>query len=258
VYDFRGYSHHVAVFFYWSGQDFDFGNYIALASASLHAPDGVVLLVDERPVDNRWFDRVAGLPDVVVQPLVLHELMSDDHADLYRRMTFVAHRSDLVRFCALARYGGIYLDTDTITMRSLANVGPRLLLDDGKIVHIGTLALAAGDPLAERMLDSLLSMPDSDLAVYQSVVYRWTPIARANADSRDFGDLAEFFPVHWKDWETIFRQGAFTGDAGRIHVLHHYGYFSRRYTAEMDEHWIAGRPCLFSTLATAVMEAVAA
>jgi hypothetical protein len=133
------------VFFYWSGPDFDFGHYLAIASAALHAEDEVVVFVDE-PADNVHFSRLTSLPRVRIEPLVLADLMSDAHADLYRRATFVAHRSDIVRFCVLHRYGGVYLDTDTVTRVPIAQLPELLLLEDGQIVHMGVMALPAGHP----------------------------------------------------------------------------------------------------------------
>lgn len=236
-------------FFFWSGQEFDLANYLAIASAARNSLDDVVLLVDERPRNNPHFARLARLDRVEVHPLVAGELMSAAHRALYRRMRFVAHRADLVRFSVLRKYGGIYLDTDTLTVRPPAPASGRLLLEDEKIVHIGVLALPRGDVLAERMMASFLEMPDADLEVYQSVVHRWTAIVRSSGSGVEFGELAEYFPVHWRDWELIFQENGFTGEPSRIRVLHHYGYFSRKYTATMDERWLAEHPCLFSALA---------
>jgi Glycosyltransferase sugar-binding region containing DXD motif len=248
------------VMFYWSGQNFDFGNYLSIASAATHLADGdeAVVFVDEKPHDNRHFARLDRLPRTSVEPLVRRELMSAEHGALYDRMRYVAHRADLVRFAVLAKYGGLYLDTDTLTRKSLASIPPRLLLDDGKIVHVGIMALPRSDELAERMLTSLLDISESDLSVYQSIVYRWTAIVRQAGDTVHFGALEAYFPVHWKQWETIFRPGEFTGDVESIHILHHYGYLSSAYTSSMDEDWIAAHPCLFSEAAGPVLASLAA
>lgn len=242
------------VFFYWSGQEFDFGNLLSVASAALHSPDGVVVFVDEKPVGNPHFNRLSRLPEVRVEPVSLTSLMSAAHAELYRRMRFIAHRSDLVRFAVLAKYGGLYLDTDTLTRRSLATVGERLLFDDGEIVHIGMMSFAAGDPLPLRMMDEFLAMAERDLEVYPSIVHRWTRIVRQEQGSVRSGDIQAFAPVHWRNWESIFVPGGFDGDTEPIHVLHHYGYFSRRYTASMDVSWLEANPCLFSQVALPIVD----
>ncbi|MFJ4851710.1 MULTISPECIES: glycosyltransferase [unclassified Streptomyces] len=244
------------VYMYWSGQDFDFGNFLAVASAGLHTPDRVVLLVDEVPVDNHWFSLLAKVPRISVEPVDAESRLTPEHAALYRRMTYVAHRSDLISFWALAHGGGLYLDTDTLTTRPLDDLPHRLLLDDGKIVHIGVMGFPPGDPLPAAMVDDLLLMPPQDLDVYQSIVYRWTRLVRQTAEPGDFADLRSFFPRHWKEWEEIFTRPARAGETDSIRILHHYGWFSRHYTASMDVAWLRSHPCLFSELALPVVAAL--
>jgi glycosyl transferase-like sugar-binding protein len=248
----------VNVYFYWSGPDFDYGNYLAVASAAVHAGDRrIEVLVDEAPRDNPHFEGLSALPNVRVRPLVLDEWMGVEHARLYARMRFVAHRADLVRFCVLAREGGIYLDTDTLTCAGLTTVPDTLLVEDGKIVHIGVMSLPRGSALARAMVASLAGISDDDLGVYQSIVYRWTELVRRARPPVEFGRLADYFPVHWKEWELIFTAGGFDGDASSIRILHHYGYFSRRYTSLIDEAWLERHPCLFSEKALPVVRMLA-
>lgn len=244
------------VYMYWSGQKFDFGNFLAVASAALHTSDRVVLLVDEIPVDNHWFSLLGKVPHVSVEPVNAEGRLSTEHASLYQRMTYVAHRSDLISFWVLAHGGGLYLDTDTLTTRPLDDLPSRLLLDDGKIVHMGVMGFPPGDPLPATMTDDLLLMPPQDLDVYQSIVYRWTALVRQVAGPHDFADLGSFFPRHWKEWEDIFTQPSRAGETDSVHILHHYGWFSRQYTATMDTAWLRSHPCLFSELALPVVAAL--
>jgi hypothetical protein len=242
----------VNIFFYWSGQEFDFGNFLAVASAARHAPGSdVVVVVDDRPVNNVHFERVERLPGVTVEPLNLDSLVSPELRLLYQRMRFVAHRSDLVRLALLAKYGGMYLDTDTLTIRDLSGTPEVLLLDDGKIVYLGCLALPAGHPVLTATLADLEALPEADLDVYQSIIYRWTRIVRNHSPAVEFGDLEAYIPVHWKEWESVFTEPLLTErlPVDRIRMLHHYGYFSRQYTRTMDEAWIHRNDCLFSDLA---------
>lgn len=243
------------VYFYWSGQNFDFSNFLAVASAAIHnEKSNVFVLIDERPRKNIHFDRLSRVPGVHIEQITPGDVMSSKHLSLYYRMHFTAHRADLIRFSMLSRYGGLYLDTDTLTCRSLDNLPTTLLLYDGKIVHIGIMALPRRHPLLERMLQSSLEMPEDDLNVYQSIVYRWTNLVRETCSDLQFGDLQAFLPVHWKEWECIFVEGGFAGNRDRIHILHHYGYFSRQYTANMDAQWLANHPCLYSALARPILD----
>lgn len=247
------------VYFYWAGQDFDYANYLAISSAALFA-DGrrVTVLTDGPPVDNRHFEQLWLLPGVHIQPLVLKEVMEARHVALYKSMRFVAHRADLIRFIMLYQHGGLYLDTDTLTCKALGALPETLLLDDGKIIHIGILGLPQRYRLLNQMLESLAQMSEADLAVYQSIVYRWTALVRQLEPPPPFSDLGAFFPVHWKAWERIFTPDELAEQAPHIHILHHYGYFSRQYTATMDEQWMADHDCLFSRLARPVVQALGA
>ncbi|MFD8248520.1 glycosyltransferase [Nocardia sp. NPDC059691] len=242
----------MTVFLYWSGQEFDFGNYLAVASAAVHTSGDVVVLVDERPVNNPFFDRLLDISNVEVRPLRLDSLMSGRHAQLYESMQFVAHRSDLVGFAALAEYGGIVLDTDTLTVRDLDDLPDVLLFEDEKIVYLGVVGLPRAHPISVNMLDSLLAMPEKDLGVYQSIVYRWTDVVRAEAPAMT--PLSKVFPLHWREWERIFLPDGYQADTEPIHILHHYGYYSRKYTKEMNEDWLRENPCLFSALALPVLD----
>ncbi|QKV94916.1 hypothetical protein HUT19_26835 [Streptomyces sp. NA02950] len=235
------------IFFYWSGQEFDFSNYLAVASAARHTSGAdVVVVVDERPVDNVHFRRVERLPGVTVEPLSLASLVSPELRLLYHRMRFVAHRSDLVRLALLAKYGGMYLDTDTLTAGDLSRTPEVLLLEDGKIVYLGCFALPAGHPVLTATLAALEAMPEADLDVYQSIIHLWTRIVRQRSPTVEFGDHDAYFPVHWKNWEDVFTERR---PVDSIQVLHHYGYYSRQYTRTMDEEWVNSNDCLFSDLA---------
>ncbi|WP_193241683.1 glycosyltransferase [Streptomyces phaeolivaceus] len=235
------------IFFYWSGQEFDFSHFLAVASAARHAPGAdVVVVVDERPVDNVHFERVQRLPGVTVEPLSLGSLVSPELRRLYPRLRFVAHRSDLVRLALLEKYGGLYLDTDTLTVRDLSGTPEVLLLEDGKIVYLGCFALPAGHPVLATMLTALEAMPEADLDVHQSIIYTWTHIVRDHSPKVTFGDLGAYIPVHWKSWERVFTERL---PVDGIRILHHYGHFSHRYTRTMDEAWIHRNDCLFSDLA---------
>jgi len=252
-----GYRPDVPIYFYWTGQEFDFANYLAVASAELHTNGPVVLFVDERPVDNPHFDRLSELAGVSVEPVDVEVLMSEEQVALYRDLSFPAHRADLVRFVVLFQRGGLFLDTDVIVRRSLDELPARLLLTDGKIVPVGVMALPAGDELAGRMLDELVAAPREEFDLYPSIVHRWTKVVRAAGDAVRFGELEAFLPVYWRDWESIFQPDGWARPVDSIHVLHHYGYFSRSLTAEMDERWVAEHPCLFSTIAAPVLKALA-
>jgi hypothetical protein len=251
---------HWTVYFYWSGSTFDFGHLMAIGSAALRSGLDVTVLVDEAPRKNRYFDLLRLIPHVTIQPLRLLDWMSEDMANLYHRFVYVAHRSDLVSFCVLSRTGGLYMDTDTLTIRSFAPSGQRLLFEDGEIVQTGVMAMPANDTLAILMLDEFRDLTNEELMAYESIVLRWSALARRLARQDDFGDSSKAFPVHWRDWEWIFsppgREPSTTNKSVTtrpdVDVLHHYGYFSSKYTSQMSLTFLTTWPCWYSELALPV------
>lgn len=65
----------------------------------------------------RTVERNSGLPVVVVTPRNLLQYVPDPHPGY--QYLHLAHRADYLRCCLLHRYGGLYLDTDTICLRGL-------------------------------------------------------------------------------------------------------------------------------------------
>lgn len=110
--------------FIWFGQKFPWENVIAMRSAiNTNSPEEVLLLhqglSEETPgleeflslsnfklieADSSWFQ---GLPDQGVA------------WELFQELTSPASKANLLRLAALWKIGGVYLDTDTITIRDL-------------------------------------------------------------------------------------------------------------------------------------------
>lgn len=243
------------VFFFWTGQEFDFSHLLALDSARRFSIDPVHFVVDEPPVDNEHFRRAASLAGVTVERLDPAQLMPAPLAALYRRLRFRAHKADLVRFCLLLERGGIYLDCDTLTCGSLERLAGNFLIRDDRIVHNSIMALEAGHPLLRAMVHALVHEDERTFDSYPAVVHLWTRVVeRERAPAVTFLPEREFFPVRWYDWERLFRPDASEIDTDGITVLHHFGYFSRRYTAEMDLTWLREHPCPYSELARSILD----
>jgi hypothetical protein len=244
------------VHFFWSGPDPDLAVEVAVASAALRTPSARVAVVTDLPRDDAVARRLAALPNVELVPLRPDRLLGGALRRVYDRARFVQHRSDVVRFALLAEHGGVYLDTDTVTLRPLDVLAPEALFHDGKIVHTGVLAVPPGHPAVLDVLGVLAGISDADLAVYQSIVHHWTRAVMARHAEVVLADLDLAFPVHWTEWERLFRPGEPDLPGERAVVLHHYGWFSRERTRAMTPRWLEENDCAFSRAALPVARAV--
>ncbi|HEY3500901.1 MAG TPA: glycosyltransferase, partial [Polyangiaceae bacterium] len=111
--------------FVWLGRETPWTHLLAVASAAQRGGFERVLFhhTDElagAPV----FDRLAGLERVEarrLEPLPLLERAGGAAlVDCYRDLSQPAAKSNVLRVCLMAEQGGVYLDTDTLTLASLA------------------------------------------------------------------------------------------------------------------------------------------
>lgn len=112
--------------FVWLGDRFPLTNRIAIRSAVEHCrPDEVLLIADHLDAEDR---RLTGLAEnlrlTLVRPTELLAPAAPGFPDgaqaLFDRLDAPAARANLLRLLELWHRGGVYLDTDTITVRDLA------------------------------------------------------------------------------------------------------------------------------------------
>lgn len=99
--------------------DFGLVQFLCILSAHTRLPPATRLMLHVHrapsPAANRWFNRTVHLPRVRVMPI---RAVRDIEG---RRIRHAAHAADLLRLQVLARYGGVYLDTDVLVLRALVD-----------------------------------------------------------------------------------------------------------------------------------------
>jgi hypothetical protein len=110
--------------FVWLGSSFPWVNVLAVRSAALRGGfSEVVLHHDSDLSGTEHYRELVETPGVRLRSLNFEETFSrcGSHAaglhDLLRRLRTPQTRSDLARFAILYGEGGVYLDTDTVTVR---------------------------------------------------------------------------------------------------------------------------------------------
>lgn len=110
--------------FIWMGRNFPFAYRLSVESCRKHHPDAEILLHFADPPDNahwRALERCAEMRPLDEEGLLAALPTSlAGVADIYRRIAggYPAGRSNVLRYLLLLRDGGIYLDCDTLTLKS--------------------------------------------------------------------------------------------------------------------------------------------
>lgn len=112
--------------FLWFGRGFPWVNFLAVASAAMRGEfESVVLHHADDLSDSPAFRSLAGMPNVLTERLVPNECLErcPEHGgklvDLFRVLEKPAARANVIRAALLHARGGVYLDMDTVTVRSL-------------------------------------------------------------------------------------------------------------------------------------------
>jgi Glycosyltransferase sugar-binding region containing DXD motif len=98
----------------FGGKPFNMVHYLAVKSAAeLNQPDKMILHYQYEPT-GEWFEKAR--PYLVLNKIVAPESIHGN------KLHHVAHQADIVRLQMLQEHGGIYLDLDTISKKSLADL----------------------------------------------------------------------------------------------------------------------------------------
>jgi hypothetical protein len=181
--------------FIWLTPEFPWVNVLALESAALHGGFERVVLHHSAEFDPaRYREELARVPglelralDVTALCVGLSPKQRAPMRELYARLSAPAARSNVLRVLVLASEGGVYLDLDTVTVRSLAPLcaragvfcGAERIAFPGKIVSpVRPFSYALG--VLRSGLRGVLSLVPRGYAAFRRVE-RFYPLAVNNA-----------------------------------------------------------------------------
>jgi len=169
--------------FFWNGPNFDYAQYLSIKSACLvHRPDHLIiwttdppakeegswwsLLLEQKIVDVRDASELLG-SEVVhryldAAPTIKAVMDALGHGKHYK----AAQISDMVAWKAIYDYGGIYLDTDTLSYRPLWEIVEDPANNDFILCGIpatGFLAGCKGSSFAQALVEKNLRQLDQPL-----------------------------------------------------------------------------------------------
>ena len=171
--------------------------YLAVRSAIVSmAPDTVLVHYHFQP-RGRWWRRLTALPGVRAVFVALPSAIFGQPVNFY------AHHSDLIRLHALAKFGGVYLDSDLLVLHGLA---PRLrtIPPCGALLGSqpfgwagnGVIAAAAGAGLVARWLQTYETFSDDRRGFWGAMIptmLAWAYPEQACADVAVRGFVAADF-----------------------------------------------------------------
>jgi hypothetical protein len=235
----------VAHFIWITGENsrpFSYINMLAVkAAAKRHPFDRILMHTNQPPMDNKNWDRVKGLFEIV--PL---DVPSEFRGTPLRH---VQYQADVCRLNILIEQGGVYLDTDMMLTRDVKDMlGHKLLLVEESPSSLSNAIMAAepGSEFLRIWQDALPEALKSDVWAYHAVVLP-KELRIKHPDLLSVWDQWAFFPFNLeKNWllEEDFK--AFLWCVRRLvgnHGIHAYETYWRGQFDHIDDEFMRTRNC---------------
>ena len=260
---------------FWSGETFDLIQYLCVKTALIvHKPDTLFVWTMVEPRSVYW-DLIITEPNVrvvhaseilgaqytrymEVADKIKDEMLADGKIH-YKE----AQISDMVAWAALYRYGGVYLDIDTISYRPFWDIVEKSEFVTAGIPATGVMAASVDSEITSFLMD--VNKRQIDTIDSGDTWSKWTkfgPTALMEAVRSGYLprmtvlDSSRFYAFA-KDRDYPFTARCQPGELDDILVLHYYGA-GRKNTAKfdpssIDEEFIRTSPCIFATMARLVL-----
>lgn len=221
-------------------------NYLSVKSViKNHKPETVAFWIDKKPERNEWWDLIEPLVDV------RHKKMDKTFRGI--DVPWPQYRSDITRLEILRDFGGIYMDTDVIVLRSLDRfmTGVFNIAEEPSGVTLSNAFMAARpfDAFTYGWLDKIPEAMQSSQWANSGVVVPWE-LVKTNKFTVNIveSELLCPFDLHFP---YIFEQRlnraakAMMRDAYAVHI---YETYWRDTIKHVTRDWIKQNDCVFSQL----------
>jgi hypothetical protein len=145
---------------------FDWTCWVAIKAAQIHLKPTKIMvhILDNVEPWSGWWTAVKAMPEVEVMPFFAKDIPAKLNGFKVEKP---AHLSDFRRFQMLHEYGGVYIDTDHIFLRSPAALlrfksvwGRQALNEVGHQVAIGAMFTTAKNPLFKALYEQMKKVYD--------------------------------------------------------------------------------------------------
>lgn len=244
-------------------EDFPLYGYIAVKSAQHHNPGWKVVFSYLHEPTGEWWQKLKEDADI--------EFVQFDGFSHYgiAHLHHYAHKADVVRLLALYNLGGVYLDVDTLTVRSFAPLAEH---EFGMAVqpasghsHAGLCNAVMWGKAKARFAqlwlcyyDSFRSKGRDDDWDFHSVRLPWI-LASTHADWVKILGYRTFFPVLWEDMpRVLLTEGGrkWADDMADTIGFHLWNGSTEKMLRAITPEWIQKSQSLYAGYARPVMEGI--
>lgn len=207
------------IHFFWTGPNFSYMDYIAVKSAKKFNPSYEINLWYDNAGITKWWKKIEKICKLKsAKDLINHEF------------TCMVRLSEFIRLSVLYKYGGIYLDTDTITLRSLdylLNYNFWAGYQDDKLINIAIIGCVPKHDIVKRSLKRFMMGGE-----WEAILKILTDIIHSNNYKNIFlFKPAELYCIGYMEWNKFLTESIVPD----VPVLHYWSKMSRHVTKCIDQ-----------------------
>lgn len=221
------------VHFIWFGpRSLDCAEYLAIKTAAEVYNISPNLWTHDVP-RNEWLDKI--------EEVAVHHQIKDRWLAVTDMLPMYVHKTDYLRYQLLYEYGGLYLDLDTLCIKSILDLnlsGVVLGYEPSRSARPGR-ANGAVLSVDHPQHPAILAMLDRTFAIIERVLKpsRWNqmgpkivnPVVNGRDDCTVLPKECFYFHGHW-EWREIFKDNPIDE---RMYVLHWWGKNSLRFVRDL-------------------------
>lgn len=236
---------HFIYFFGPNSRPFSYLNYLAVKIAhAVQRPDVIYFYCNEEPVDNIHWENIKQYVTVVKIPQPVE----------YKgiELKYVQYQADIVRLQMLQKHGGIYMDTDTLLLKSLTPFLHNdcvMCYDTSKNVSINNALIMAspGSNFISTWLEAIPHNFKEDVWAYHAVVLP-LKLYKDNQDDLTLLDHEAFAPFGFND-KYIFNNDVSNIDKLKnSYAVHLWDTIWNNELIQISDHYLDTKENLFAKL----------
>ena len=244
----------------------NFKELCAIESAAKHNPESTVLVFSINSIinDTQLLEKYKNIKNIILNlnetfnNTILHNFWFENKLSTAKYPIFrVSHLSDALRFLFIYKYGGIYSDLDTITIKDMSylrkfnGIGSLYKPED---VQAGVLHFTKEHPFILRCLKRFAKeyngkiwaangplLISKEIGLYCNQTNFTSLLFFGNNEKKcDVGIFPYyyFYPYHWNEWKVLFEKNAKLVVSKFINTfsVHFYGKMSTNIEMKANEN----------------------
>lgn len=233
-------------------KSFDYFHYLNILSARKTNPEYTINLYYYYRPNNTWFDKLE--TDSICNLIKLDSLDAVINRD---KIVYTEHLSDILRLILINKYGGIYLDIDTIcikTFDSLLHHKFVMGIEKAKIGEDSNVLVGLCNAILISEINSdFTNIWIEDYKVNYQSDWNYNSVKRPLQLSYEYPSLihvepqSSFFKYSWDEHgkNSMFNENSDISDCYSLHLWEHKNYFN---LTKYNKEYILKNNCTVSNL----------